>query len=680
MIQKNQIKYNIKNKKDNEIMNQRRQNFKNIYTQIKRNIKTTFSKTKQKNKLNNTNSKKITENIIKKGEINNINFFHNKKPEESRNNNKAKLDKKNTEEEIYDCTNDIFLNKTEKDIKLLYNKNNSRKTMNDQIKLNIDNKIKDKEKDLFNKRSNYLSNKGKNEIKEEKKNNILNNILFHNKKMNNKELKSLNMTNKNKYYENNELKRKEDSLDKIPKLMINKKLITKEGFIKSKNIFEKINSARFDDIENHKLNLNFNKEIKSEIKAISNKNTSRISSQKLSDLKDRELNLDKIKKIKKNKIMKQITKYKKNHSMTMNDMNKILLLNDTFKDSIKKGKEKEKYSIVNLYNYPTIRNNIPHQSNFIIDSIDKENSENNIKNDLPNLNNTCFNFNEKNHNNSSLNNNSNGTLIKVKNNKTNNKNHYHNNSFNKLYNQANFYSKPVARLKKRIFDSPSDNRNDLSLNNKDINNNVYYLNKSDIQENDSLEINIKEKNKYNNTIKELLKTIKALNQIINIQKKIIEEYMLKEMDLKKEMEKKNIETKNYKNICLKLMFYLKEEKEFNILNEKNKRRNIIENQLIKENKILKELIIIPMINTKENDNQNENIGKDSDIKRNSFYKINENGSTINFNKINHQSDEIEKKEYENNTLDPLYNLEKIMNPYFNKKREKSYENRKRKSD
>ena len=384
MIQKNQIKYNIKNKKDNEIMNQRRQNFKNIYTQIKRNIKTTFSKTKQKNKLNNTNPKKITENIIKKSDLNNINFFHNKRSEESRNNNKAKLDKKNTEEEIYEGTNDIFLNKTEKDLKLLYNKSNSKKTTNDYIKSNIDNKMKDKEKDLFNKRTNYLSNKGKNVIKEEKKNNILNNILFHNKKMNNKELKSLNMSNKNKYYENNESKRKEDSLDKIPKLMINKKLITKEGFIKSKNIFEKINSARFDDIENHKLNLNFNKEIKSEIKAISNKNTSRISSQKLSDLKDRELNLDKIKKIKKNKIMKQITKYKKNHSMTMNDMNKILLLNDTFKDSIKKGKEKEKYSIVNLYNYPTIRNNIPHQSNFIIDSIDKENSENNIKNDLPN--------------------------------------------------------------------------------------------------------------------------------------------------------------------------------------------------------------------------------------------------------------------------------------------------------
>ena len=61
--------------------------------------------------------------------------------------------------------------------------------------------------------------------------------------------------------------------------------------------------------------------------------------------------------------------------MTMNDVNKILLLNDTFKDSIKKRKENEKYNIVNLYNYPTIRNNIPHQSNFIIDSIDRKNSK-----------------------------------------------------------------------------------------------------------------------------------------------------------------------------------------------------------------------------------------------------------------------------------------------------------------
>jgi hypothetical protein len=281
--------------------------------------------------------------------------------------------------------------------------------------------------------------------------------------------------------------------------------------MKSKNLFNKLNSARFANIENHKLNLNFNKDIKSEIKTISNKNTSRITSQKLSDLKEKELNLDKIKKIKKNKIFKQIKNFgKKNHSMTMNDTNKILLLNDTIKNE--KEKEKKKYSVINFYNYPNVRKNIPHHKNFIIDSAEKENSENenNIKNDLSNLNNTCFNFNDINMNNSTLNNNLNGTFnLKETKKKTPNKYHYHNNSFNNLYNKENFYSKPVARLKKRIFDSSSDKKNDNSISDK--NDNVS-LNKSDFQEKDSLEINKKESK--NNIIKELLITIKTLNQII----------------------------------------------------------------------------------------------------------------------------------------------------------------------
>ena len=53
--------------------------------------------------------------------------------------------------------------------------------------------------------------------------------------------------------------------------------------------------------------------------------------------------------------------------------------------------------------------------------------------------------------------------------------------------------------------------------------------------------------------------IKVLNQIINTQKKIIEEHLLNEYKLKKENE-----MKNYKNICMKLMFFIKEEKEISI--------------------------------------------------------------------------------------------------------------------
>ena len=62
--------------------------------------------------------------------------------------------------------------------------------------------------------------------------------------------------------------KEENSFEKIPKLVINKKIMTKEDFMKSKNLFEKINSARLANIEIHKLNLNFTNEIKSEIKTL----------------------------------------------------------------------------------------------------------------------------------------------------------------------------------------------------------------------------------------------------------------------------------------------------------------------------------------------------------------------------------------------------------------------------
>ena len=679
MIQLNKIKYNLKVNKNTDITNQRRQNIKNIYTQIKRNIKTTYSQNKQKNRLNIMTKKRLTENLSKKNDSNNINLIFNKKQEESRNNNKAKLEK-NIDEEIFNGESDIFFNKTEKDIKLLYNKNYSKKSFknNSKTNLRIKSRDKDKEKETFNKQSYYYSNKEVNDTRE--KRNINNNFLLNNKKVNSiKEFNPLNITNKNKFKENNENK-KQNSFEKMSKLMLNKKLISKEEFIKTKNALEKLNSARLINNEDNKFNLNLNKELNSDIKTISSKNTSRISSQKLVDLKEKELNLDKIKKIKKNKIIKQIKIYgnKKNHSMTMNDSNKILFLNDTLKETIKKEKPKEKCSVVNLYNYPNIKNNIPHHKNHIIDGAEQENSENNLKNDLSVLNCTCFNFNETNINmNSTLNNNLNKTLNQNGNKKrTPNKCHYHNNSFSNLYNKVNFYSKPVARLKKRILEPSSDKKNDNSMNNKV---NDFILDKSDVNDNDSLEID-KNENSNNNMIKEFLVTIKVLNQIITTQKKIIEEHLMNEFKLKKEIEQKEKEMKNYKNICMKLMFFIKEEKEINILNEQNKKRQILENQLLKENEILKEIIKVPKFNIEKKSDEIENKKDELDLTSKQFYKcnINENGSTLNFYKTNLQNNNDNEKQIENNSLDPLCNIEIINNPILNKKREKSYENRKNK--
>ena len=659
MNKRNGSKKNIKdnNNKNIEIANQRRQNLKNMYVQIKKNIKTSFSREKQKNKLDIINCKKLSD-ISKKTERGNKNLLYSKKSEESRNNNKGILEK-NKDEDIYNCDNDAFFSQTEKNIQLLYNKN-YKQLKNKSLKpfVDIKNKYTDREEETINTKI----NKEKNEIKEEQNNNTNNNNLL---VKNKKEIKALNMTNKEQYNDNNKTKQK--SFEKRrPKLLINKKLIAKDELIKTKNILEKVKSARLTNNDSHKLNLNLNKEIKS-----------RISSQNLINLKDKDLNLEMInhiKKIKKNKIMKQLTKYgNKNNSMTFNNPKKVILLNDTLIDTINKAKKK--YSIVNIYNYPTIRNNIP--KNFIFCSTDKknpENSENNIKNDLSNMNCTCFNFNEMNLN-STLNNNLNGINNQNDNNKImSNKNLYHNSSYNKSFSQekikTNFYSKPVARLKKRIFDSPSDKNNDNSLNDKD-----------DINKNDSLEVNENEKN--NNTIKDLLLMIKILNKIINAQKKIIEEYMSKNMELKKDIEIKDKEVKNYKNISLKLMFFIKKEMEFNALSEKNKKKIELENQIIKENKILKELMLLPEIKFKEKNKDNGGgIENNFDIKRKNFYKVNANetGSMTNFYRPSRRAINDEIKENGNNSVNPLYNGELITNQMINKKREKSYENKKKQRD
>ena len=138
--------------------------------------------------------------------------------------------------------------------------------------------------------------------------------------------------------------------------------------------------------------------------------------------------------------------------------------------------------------------------------------------------------------------------------------------------------------------------------------------------------------------------------------------------------------KNYKNICMKLMFFIKEEKEINILNEKNKKRQILENQLLKENEILKQIIKVPTLNIDKQIDNNKETTDDLDITCKKFYKsnINENTSTFNFYKTNIQKNKDNALQNENNIFDLLYNIEITNNPILSKKREKSYENRKNK--
>ena len=692
MLEKNNIKNITLEQKNQEFNNKKPPSFKNIYAKIRKNIKTSFPRSKKKNSFNIFNSKKLTENGNNKNNNSNINLVFNKKGEESRNynNNVEIIYDNNQDDEIINNDELYYFNKTQKNIQLLYS-NYSKKLINSRkdSKNSIKNNCR-KQSNYNSKKLNYYSNKNDSSKENKKFNN--NKLLIQNQIIkSNKEVKKINLRCNNQYNNiKNKINEKErqNSFEKNSKLLINKKILSKDELIKTKNLYDKVQSARLGNYDIQKLNLNINKDLNNELKIDSNKKTFRMNSQKIVKINEKEFDteiINQIKRIKKNKLIRQLTKQNsKNHSMHINSNNKTFLLNDTIKNNLNKTKKKK--TIVNIYNYPNIRNNlkqnIPYDKDIIFDSADKnniDNSNNNYFNNYYNMDYTCINFNNMNN---TLNNNRNGILNNT-NEKNTPKSNNHKNSFSKPYSQEKissfFYSKPIARLKKRIFNSPSDKDIENSINNLDINN--YDFDKT-YNENDSLEIK-DNKNNVNFNFKKLLISIKILNQIINTQNEIIKEHVNNEINLKKEIEQKEKEIKNYKEISLKLMFYLQNEKEINIYNDLNKKRSIIQKQLLKENNFLRILVSSKVNFQKIINNKNEPIN--SDIYNKSFYITNNNevDSSINIyhlKKKNTNNNFHQKIDYNNGIKDKT---EKNMNLFYNisynnivnRKREKSYENR-----
>ena len=688
MIQGNNLKILIQEQKNQDInnKNQNPSTFKNLYAKIRKNIKISFQNSKNKNSINIIKSKRLIENANKKNHNYNINSFFAKKIEESRNckiNNKDELYDNNQDEELFDCNDTIFTN-NQKNVNI-HNTSYNKIIISNLKSSKNENKYDEHEKNYKRKELNYYSYKDK-EYKDELKTHN-NKIFLLNKSIkSNKELKKIiigSNSDKKEYIHNNGLKNrineKEETsfFDQRIKLFLHKKLFAKEEFLKAKKTNETINSARLVNYNNHKLNINI--DINNELKNDSIKKTLKMNNnlQKNSKLNDKDL--DYKSKIKKNKLIRLLTKQNsKNHSISINSNHKTLFLNDTFKDNV--NKTKKKYSIANIYNYPNIINNnnqtITYDKDMLFDSADKKNKDIEEKNFFNNMDNTCISLNNTINMNNSINNNNNS-----KKNNTNEKKKSlskYCNSSKKPFNQGKistvFDSNLNFGLIKRIFNSPSD---------KDIKNNITnYLEMSNFNNNnkykDSLEIF---NNKKDNCIyKELIIYIKILNQVINTQKKIIEDYIKKEINLKKEIEKKDKEIKTYKMACLKLMFYLKQEKEINISNEINKKRNMIENQLIKENNFLRILIGSSVFKIQKNINYRNNFNN-LDIYNKSFCnsKSKENDSLVSFYNL--------KKDNYNNHY--IFQINKYCNTskgksgnrninIFNKKRLKSYENRKNK--
>ena len=150
---------------------------------------------------------------------------------------------------------------------------------------------------------------------------------------------------------------------------------------------------------------------------------------------------------------------------------------------------------------------------------------------------------------------------------------------------------------------------------KDYNNNI---NHTEIKNNIIIEKIISFsfiKNKINKVNETSDSNLNIINKIFKVQNNILLELKQKQFILKNELIKKYKEIKNYKNICFKLMYYIKD-----ILFKKNNSKLwIIQNQIIKENNILRKLFFNKPVNI-DPKNYNNHVKYLSDLnERKIFY-------------------------------------------------------------
>ena len=167
-------------------------------------------------------------------------------------------------------------------------------------------------------------------------------------------------------------------------------------------------------------------------------------------------------------------------------------------------------------------------------------------------------------------------------------------------------------------------------------------------------------NKENETNKFNLNII---NKIFKVQNNIILELKKKQIILKNELIKKIQEIKNYKNVCLKLMWFIKDSfSKSNI----NKKYQTIQNQIIKENIILRKLFINNKVNNIFlNNSKNLKIINDFNeqkIFNNALKKQNEQNKTENSNECGRmntfENNSNDKKR--NKSFERIYNMNHLL--------------------
>ena len=123
--------------------------------------------------------------------------------------------------------------------------------------------------------------------------------------------------------------------------------------------------------------------------------------------------------------------------------------------------------------------------------------------------------------------------------------------------------------------------------------------------------------------------LNIINKIVKVQNNIILQLKQSQIFLKDELIKKYKEISNFKNICLKLIWFIKENLLKNNIN--NKKIQTIQNQIINENKILRKLFINKTVNNISiNQNNNKKVTNDFKEKKlfhNTFNELKENNNT-----------------------------------------------------
>jgi len=193
----------------------------------------------------------------------------------------------------------------------------------------------------------------------------------------------------------------------------------------------------------------------------------------------------------------------------------------------------------------------------------------------------------------------------------------------------NIKEKSQTRQPKLLYLDKRINKIKNKMINNEYNNNIH---QTEIKNNIKIERAIffsfiKNKNIKKENEKDDL-NLNIVNKIVKAQNNIILQLKKSQIYLKDELIKKYKEIANFKNICLKLIWFIKENLFKSNIN--NKKIQTIQNQIINENKILRKLFINKIVNNISiNANNNKkitNVLKEKKLFLNSFNELKENNN------------------------------------------------------